>query len=66
MKYRIDTNYIEILGWKMTLLKLEAAAFPQNNKIKAKSTKSDFGDDLNSINFHVWGYSDAEYKEGCS
>lgn len=37
----------------------------QNNKIRVKSTKIDFGDDLIwPINFCMWGYSDSEYKKG--
>lgn len=31
-KYRIDTNYIKFVGWKMTLVKLEATAFPRTIK----------------------------------
>lgn len=32
-KYRIDTNYIKgFFGWKMTLVKLEATAFPRTIK----------------------------------
>lgn len=37
---------------------------PQNNKIKAKSTKSNLGDDLIwPINFCMWVYSNNEYKK---
>lgn len=37
---------------------------PQNNKIKAKSTKSNLGDDLIwPINFCMWVYSNNKYKK---
>lgn len=35
-KCRIDTNYIKFFGWKMTLVKLEAIAFPEQKKNKSK------------------------------
>lgn len=31
-KYRIDSNYIKFFGWKMTLVKLKASAFPRTIK----------------------------------
>lgn len=67
-KCRIDTNYIKFFRWKMTLVKLEAIAFPRRKKkIKAKSTESDLGDYLTRpINFCMWSYSDREYKKGYS
>lgn len=67
-KCRIDTNYIKFFGWKMTLVKFEAIAFPRTKKkIKAKSTESDFGDYLTRpINLCMWSYSDCEYKKGYS
>lgn len=46
---------------KDDLGKTQSYSIPQNNKIKAKSTMSDFGDDLIwPINFCMWGYSDSE------
>lgn len=45
-KYRIDTNYIKFFWMKDDLGKTKSYSIPQNNKIKAKSTKSDFGDYL--------------------